>query len=94
MEKLTEKQIVKELKNLKGWKSNGDSIIKTITTKGFPQTMGLATAIGAICQQHDHHPDYLTMKYASIEISFSTHTAKGITLKDIKVAKDINTLKY
>lgn len=94
MEKLTEKQIVKELKNLKGWKSNGDSIIKTFTTKGFPQTMGLATAIGVICQQHDHHPDYLTMKYASVEVSFSTHTAKGITLKDIKVAKDINTLKY
>ena len=94
MEKLTEKQINKELKNLKGWKSNGHSIMKTFNTKGFPQTMGLVTAIGAFCQQHDHHPDYLTMKYSSIEVSFSTHTAKGITIKDIKIAKDINTLKY
>ena len=93
MEKLTEKQINKELKNLKGWKSNGNAIIKTFKTKGFPQTMGLVTAIGAFCQQHDHHPDYLTMKYSSIEVSFSTHTAKGITIKDIKIAKDINTLK-
>lgn len=94
MEKLTEKQVSAELKDIKGWKSNGSSIVKTFNTKGFPQTMGLVTAICAFCQHHDHHPDYLTMKYSSIEVSFSTHTEKGITIKDIKIAKDINTLKY
>ena len=94
MEKLTEKQVSSELKNLKGWKSNGSSIFKTFKTKGFPQTMGLVTAIGAFCQQHDHHPDYLLMKYSEVEVSFSTHSIKGITKKDIEIAKDINTLNY
>ncbi|MEP7146770.1 MAG: 4a-hydroxytetrahydrobiopterin dehydratase [bacterium] len=94
MEKLTEQQITGELKNLKGWKLIQNSIRKTFTTKGFPQTMGLVTAIGAFCQQHDHHPDYLTMKYSSVEVSFSTHTAKGITQKDINIAKDIDTLTF
>jgi 4a-hydroxytetrahydrobiopterin dehydratase len=56
--------------------------------------MGLVTAIGALCQQHDHHPDYLTMKYSDVEVSFSTHSAKGITMKDIDIAKDINTLNF
>ena len=94
MEKLSEQQITDELKNLNGWSFTENSIRKTFTTKGFPQTMGLVTAIGAFCQQHDHHPDYLTMKYSSVEVSFSTHTAKGVTKKDIEIAKDLNTLTF
>lgn len=94
MEKLNEQQIDEALKTLKDWKLMESSIRKIFTTKGFPQTMGLVTAIGALCQQHDHHPDYLTMKYASVEVSFSTHSAKGITHKDIDIAKDIDTLNF
>ncbi len=92
MEKLNETDIGNALKLLKDWKQVDNSIVKTFKTKGFPQTMGLVTAIGAFCQQHDHHPDYLTMKYSSVEVSFSTHSAKGITQKDFDIAKDIDTL--
>lgn len=94
MEKLSIEQINESLKTLNGWKLNEGSILKTFTTPGFPQTMGLVTAIGAYCQQHDHHPDYLTMKYSSVEVSFSTHSVKGITKKDIDIAKDIDTLIF
>ncbi len=94
MEKLTEQKIQEELKNVKGWKTEENSIRKVFKTKGFPQTMGLVTAIGALCQQHDHHPDYLVMKYSSVEVSFSTHSAGGITKKDFAIAKDIDTLLY
>lgn len=94
MKKLKEEQITKLLKNLAGWKYKDGSIKKTINTPGFPQTLGLATAIGVFCQQYDHHPDFMTIKYSSVEISFSTHSAGGITLKDINVAKEINTLNF
>ncbi|MBK7252762.1 MAG: 4a-hydroxytetrahydrobiopterin dehydratase [Ignavibacteria bacterium] len=94
MKKLKEEQITKLLKNLAGWKYKGGSIKKTITTPGFPQTLGLATAIGVFCQQYDHHPDFMTLKYSSVEISFSTHSAGGITLKDINIAKEIDTLNF
>ena len=94
MKKLSPKQISGFLKTLNKWEENGNSIRRTFKTKGFPQTMGLATAIGALCQQFDHHPDYLTMKYAEIEVSFSTHTAGGVTQKDIDIAKEIDTLNF
>ena len=93
MEKLSAEKIKEELNALKDWELKENSIVKHFKTKGFPQTMGLVTSIGAFCQQHDHHPDYLTMKYSSVEISFSTHSAKGITQKDIDIAKDIDTLQ-
>ncbi|MCY7363622.1 MAG: 4a-hydroxytetrahydrobiopterin dehydratase [Ignavibacteria bacterium] len=94
MKKLTDTQIKEALKTLTNWKYRNNKIQKIFTTTAFPQTMGLVTAIGAFCQQHDHHPDYLTMKYSSVEVSFSTHTAKGITKKDIDIAKDIDTLNF
>ena len=92
MEKLKKKQIQDSLKTLNGWELAGKSIRKLFETKGFPQTMGLATSIGALCQQHDHQPDFLTLKYASVEVSFSTHDAGGVTRKDLDIAKDIESL--
>ena len=92
MEKIKEEEIKKLIEPLKGWYYESGSIKKKFKTKGFAETMGLVSAIGALCQQLDHHPDYLYIKYAEIEASFSTHTAGGITEKDIEAAKQINGL--
>ena len=94
MQNLSEEEVVKFLTELPGWEREGKSIKKKFKTKGFPQTMGLVTAIGSLCQQHDHHPDYLTMKYAEVEVSFSTHVTGGVSMKDINIAKDIETLTF
>ena len=93
-DKLSKIEVTESLKKLKNWKLKGSSIVKSFKTKGFPQTMGLATSIGALCQAHDHHPDYLTMKYDSIDVSFSSHDVKGLSSRDIKIAKEIDKLKF
>jgi 4a-hydroxytetrahydrobiopterin dehydratase len=92
MNKLTKEQISNALKSLNGWEFKENSIRKIFKTKGFPQTMGFVTSIGVLCQQFDHHPDYLTLKYAEVEVSFSTHSAGGITEKDIEIADEIEKL--
>lgn len=93
-DKLSKTEVSDTLKRLKDWKLKGSSIVRTFKTKGFPQTMGLVTAIGSLCQAHDHHPDFLTMKYDSVEVSFSSHDVKGLSSRDIKIAKEINKLKF
>lgn len=90
--KLDKEKIEEELGKLEGWEVKGDSIMKVYKTKGYAHTLGIAMAIGSICQQFDHHPDYMTLKYAEIEVSFSTHSEGGITGKDINIAKEIETL--
>jgi 4a-hydroxytetrahydrobiopterin dehydratase len=94
MAKLTDEQLTETLSKLDGWERVEDSIQKKLKTDGFPQTMGLVTAIGSLCQQFDHHPDWLTMKYAEVEVSFSTHSEGGLTDKDVNIAKEINKLKF
>jgi 4a-hydroxytetrahydrobiopterin dehydratase len=92
MAKLTENQISENLKSLKGWTLQDGSIKKVFKTKGFPQTLGLVSEIGALCQQVDHHPDYLTLKYAEVEVSFSTHSVGGLSAKDFEIAELIDSL--
>jgi 4a-hydroxytetrahydrobiopterin dehydratase len=92
MSKLNGNQISENLKKLKGWVLMDGSIKKSFKTKGFPQTMGLVSEIGALCQQVDHHPDYLTLKYAEVEVSFSTHEVGGLSDKDFEIAKLIDSL--
>ena len=92
MTKLTENQITKKLNTLNDWYLENNSIKKKFKTKGFPQTMGLVAEIGALCQQFDHHPDYLTLKYSEVEVSFSTHSVGGLSEKDFEIAKQIDLL--
>lgn len=92
MEKLTELQVKEALKNLSGWIYENGAIKKVFKTQHFPATMGFVTAIGGFCQKRNHHPDYILMKFKEVEVSFSTHSAGGITQNDIDIAEDIEKI--
>ena len=87
--KLTEQEIQSELKKFNGWKYENGSIKKTFKTQNFPATMGFVTAVCGVCQRHNHHPDYILMKFKEAEVSFSTHNVGGVTENDFNVVKDI-----
>lgn len=86
---LSPQEIEEKLKELKGWRFENGSIKKTFNTRNFPSTMGFVTAVCGLCQRHNHHPDYILMKFKDTEISFSTHTVGGVTEHDLDIAKDI-----
>jgi 4a-hydroxytetrahydrobiopterin dehydratase len=92
MEKLNEQQVNDALKSLPGWSYESGSIRKTFKTQNYPATMGFVTAIGGFCQKRNHHPDYVTMKFKEVEVSFSTHSAQGITQNDIDIAEDLEKI--
>ena len=92
MDKLTIEQINNALKNLPGWEFKEGSIKKTYKTANYPATMGFVAAIGGFCQRHNHHPDYVLMKYKEVEVAFSTHSEGGVTQKDIDIAFDIEKI--
>lgn len=92
MEKLTKEQIQEALKELPGWSLESGSIKKSFKTQNYPATMGFVTAIGGFCQRRNHHPDYVIMKYKEVEVSFSTHSAGGVTQNDVDIATDLEKI--
>lgn len=92
MEKLSEHQITEALRSLPGWQYSNGSIKRVFKTQNFPATMGFVTAAGGFCQRRNHHPDYMLMKFKEVEVSFSTHSAGGVTQYDIDVASDLEKI--
>lgn len=91
-ERLKGEEILKQLKSLPGWKFEHNSIKKNFVTRNYPSTMGFVTAIGGFCQKHNHHPDYVLMKYKEVEVSFSTHSAGGVSQKDLDIALELEKI--
>lgn len=85
-------EINKIIETLPGWKVENNHLKKIFKTKNYSHTLALTIAIGALCQQFDHHPDYMIIKYSELEVSFSTHSTKSITEKDINIAREIELL--
>ena len=44
--------------------------------------------VGHLAEAAWHHPD-LTASYAWVEVRLQTHSAKGITMKDLELARKI-----
>jgi 4a-hydroxytetrahydrobiopterin dehydratase len=70
------------------WTAEDGCIRRTYRTAGWKATMMAANVIGHLAEAAWHHPD-MALSYASVEVSLSTHTAKGITDKDFALARKI-----
>lgn len=86
---LTAAQITERLGALPGWRHEGGMIRCVFQTDGWPTTLMLVNAIGFLAEAADHHPD-LSVRWGSVEVGLSTHSAGGITDKDFELAQLID----
>ena len=84
--KLSDSDIETRLAGLPGWKRGGDALVKTITFASFPDAIAFVTRLAFSAEEADHHPD-LAISYRKVTVTWSTHSAGGITDKDFEGAK-------
>jgi len=89
MTKLTDEQIVQALARVPGWERAGDEIRRTFTFKNFREALAFVVHIGMLAEQMDHHPD-IDIRYKTVHLSLSTHSAGGLTHNDFELAEKIN----
>ena len=82
---LTEAEITARLEALKGWTFQNGAIRRVYGTDGWRGSMLVANAIAFICEAADHHAD-LAVTWPKVEVVLSTHSASGVTEKDLEVA--------
>ncbi len=90
-EKLTDETRAAELMKLEGWDEvkGRDAIQKTFRFKDFNEAFGFMTRVALKADQMDHHPDWFNV-YNRVEVTLTTHDAKGLTMRDIKLAHFMN----
>ena len=74
--------------DLARWESDGDTIRRRYRTAGWKGTLMVINTVGHLAEAAWHHPD-ITASYAWVEVRLMTHSAKGITSKDLELATKI-----
>jgi 4a-hydroxytetrahydrobiopterin dehydratase len=87
-DRLSDIAIQRELGNLQGWSRLGDVITKTFQFRNFMTGINFVTAVAKAADAADHHPD-IDIRYTKVTCTLSTHSAGGITQKDLDLAKQI-----
>src|SRR2546423_5331994 len=88
-ERLSDIAIQRELGSLPGWSRRGDVITKTFQFRGFLTGIDFVAAIAKAAEAADHHPD-IDIRYTKVVCTLSTHSAGGITQKDLDMAREID----
>lgn len=70
------------------WRYEDGWIRRTYKTNSWKGTLMVINAVGHLAEAAWHHPD-LTASYAWVEVRLQSHDAKGITVRDLALAKKI-----
>jgi 4a-hydroxytetrahydrobiopterin dehydratase len=87
--KLTEAEVASALKRLEGWTLEGQTIRKLYTFKAFADGIRFVDRVAVEADAMDHHPD-IDIRYTTIVVALSTHSAGGLTTKDLELAELID----
>lgn len=88
---LTEAELAARIESMAGWYVEEAMLRRRYETDGWPTTVMLVNAIAFLAEAADHHPDLL-VQWGSVQVGLSTHSAGGITGKDVALAQEIDEL--
>ena len=74
-----------------GWQLEGGQLSKVVRRRDFAGALALVNAIGVVAEAADHHPD-IDIRWNTVTLHLSTHSAGGITQKDLDLAAAIDRL--
>ena len=84
--KLTPDQLKQQLESCPGWALDGDAIVRTYAFATFADAIAFVTRLAFEAEAADHHPD-LKVSYRKVSVTWSTHSAGGLTEKDFAGAR-------
>jgi 4a-hydroxytetrahydrobiopterin dehydratase len=74
-----------------GWHREGTELVKEVRRGGFAGALAFVDQVGALAEAADHHPD-IDIRWDTVTLRLSTHSAGGLTEKDLSLAAQIDAL--
>jgi len=88
---LAEGALKEQLSLLNGWSREGNAIRKTVKLNDFVHAMGFVNSVALLAEKMNHHPD-IDIRWNTVTLVLSTHSAGGLTELDMKLAAMIDAL--
>jgi len=76
---------------LSRWTRQGDALVRAVDSDTFALGIRLVDAVAVVADELDHHPD-IDIRWTTVTFRLSTHSAGGITLRDLDLARRIDAL--
>lgn len=74
---------------LPGWRIKGEELVGAWPFPDFGSALAAAVRVGALAERANHHPD-LRLGWGKLEVRLTTHSAGGLTTKDVDLAVKIS----
>ncbi len=88
-DKLNNESIEGWLKGRKGWKRSENALTKTFAFESFRNAIVFVNRVASLADDMDHHPD-IDIRYCTVNLLLTTHSAGGLTEKDLKLAERVD----
>ena len=85
---LDREEIDQQLQALPGWSSDGRSLHRSLEYASFPEAIAAVASLAIDCEEMNHHPD-IDIRWRTVNLTLSTHSAGGITQLDVELAHKI-----
>ena len=73
------------------WRREGSELVRVAKRQGFLGALSLVNAVGFLAEAADHHPD-IDIRWDTVTLRLTTHSAGGLTGRDIDLAAAIDRL--
>jgi 4a-hydroxytetrahydrobiopterin dehydratase len=91
MDTLSQEQIEAALGELGEWGFAGEALTRTFRFADFVHAIGFVEHLAEVAEERKHHPD-IDIRYNKVTLHLSTHTAGGVTARDVELAEAIDHL--
>lgn len=68
-----------------GWHGVPERLARSIEFDAFLTAVRFVSELAPHCERLDHHPD-LDLRWRRVDVVLSTHSAGGVTAKDLELA--------
>jgi 4a-hydroxytetrahydrobiopterin dehydratase len=89
--RLSASELETAMTQLPAWELREGQLHRELRFASFIEAFGFMTQVALIAQAMDHHPAWLNV-YDRLVIDLWTHDAGGLTVLDIKLAREIDEL--
>ena len=88
MKPLSESERAEILPGLDGWSlvEGRDALHKRFVFDGFDAAFAWMTRVALVAERMNHHPEWANV-YNRVDVTLSTHEAKGLTRRDVELAQ-------
>lgn len=88
---LGDAEVEERLAGLSGWQRTGDAIEKSFECGDFVGSVRFVDSVVQPAETMNHHPD-VTISWATVTVTISTHSEGGLTASDFELAEKIDAL--